>query len=86
MSLAGFALGFGIELLQLAECALTGGFSTRVIDINDVICNFLGVVIGYTILYCIARTISTFSCEKENRFLTYSLTIMGEISKSRSTV
>ncbi len=82
MSLIGFLLGFGIELLQLAECALTGGFSMRVIDITDVICNFLGVVIGYFILYFIAKVISISPSEKGNRFLTYSLTIMGEISKN----
>ncbi len=83
MSLVGFALGLGIELLQLAECALTGGFSTRVIDINDVICNFLGVVIGYIILYFFAKAISIIPDENDNRLLTYSLTIMEEISKGK---
>ena len=82
MSLIGFLLGFGIELLQLAECALTGGFSSRVIDITDVICNFLGVVIGYFILYFISKVISKTPDEKDNQLLTYSLKVMGEISKN----
>lgn len=84
ISLVGFILGLGIELLQLAECVLTGGFTTRVIDITDVICNFLGVVIGYIILYLFAKAISIIPNGKDNRLLKYSLTIMNEISKKKT--
>lgn len=40
------SVGFGIELTQLA-ISLALGYTYRYIDINDVIMNTLGVLIGY---------------------------------------
>lgn len=42
----GFSLGFLIEALQLLQ-GLVAGFTFRIIDIDDVIFNFIGVLIGY---------------------------------------
>lgn len=41
-----FAVGFGIELIQFM-ISLALGYLYRVIDINDVIMNAIGVLIGY---------------------------------------
>ena len=42
----GLLLGVLIESLQLAQ-GLFLGFTTRIVDIDDVIFNFIGVIIGY---------------------------------------
>ncbi|WP_307406767.1 VanZ family protein [Neobacillus ginsengisoli] len=46
--LLGFVISVSIELLQLVETMLSGGWG-RITDINDVICNVLGVTVGYLI-------------------------------------
>jgi len=45
------AFGVAIECLQLA-ISLTLGYAYRVIDVNDVLLNALGVLIGY-VLFCV---------------------------------
>jgi len=48
ISILGVLLGVLIEMLQLT-IALIVGFTLRYVDINDVIFNFCGVIIGYGI-------------------------------------
>lgn len=52
--IAGCATSLFLEFLQFI-IALTAGFTFRVIDINDVIFNTFGVLIGYTIFIGFAR-------------------------------
>lgn len=62
----GIAFGFTIELLQLIISALLG-FTYRNIDINDIILNFAGVIIGYLFLmaysYFFIKIIKKFNIE-----------------------
>ena len=46
-ALLGIFTGIVIELIQYMETFLTGGFSYRIIDINDVIFNFIGCLLGF---------------------------------------
>lgn len=46
IAVLGFLLGVIIEILQLI-IALMVGFTTRYFDVNDIIFNFLGVLLGY---------------------------------------
>ncbi len=48
VALLGVLLGVTLEILQLIT-ALTVGFTFRYVDINDVIFNFSGVILGYLI-------------------------------------
>jgi glycopeptide antibiotics resistance protein len=52
--LAGLALSFGIELLQLLETQLFLG--TRAVDIDDLFLNSLGTVVGF-VIYKTIKTI-----------------------------
>jgi glycopeptide antibiotics resistance protein len=53
MVLRGLFFGAAIELLQLL-IALLYGFAYRIIDVNDIILNFAGVMTGYALLRGIA--------------------------------
>lgn len=53
--LAGLILGVGIELLQFV-IGLGYGFPYRVVDVNDALLNFVGVIAGYALLMIVART------------------------------
>lgn len=70
-----YGVGFGlcIELLQLF-ISLIIGFSYRTVDINDIILNFTGVIIGYWIFeffsYLFIKTKSFFNI-KNNELLDY---------------
>ena len=57
--LLGLCFGLGIETIQYLETFLTKGFSHRIIDINDVIFNFTGTVIGFFVLYVFSRLFIT---------------------------
>ena len=46
IAVLGFLLGVFIEILQLI-IALMVGFTTRYVDVNDIIFNFSGVLLGY---------------------------------------
>jgi glycopeptide antibiotics resistance protein len=56
--LLGFVISVSIELLQLVE-TLSGGWG-RITDIDDVICNVLGVTVGYLIYKFIFKIIDHF--------------------------
>jgi glycopeptide antibiotics resistance protein len=66
-----------IEMLQLVEALVQGGFSIRIIDINDVIFNSIGVVIGLLLL----KLISLIFLKYENK----DLNIFWQYVKQRAT-
>ena len=53
--LVALGLGFGLELAQLLIALLTGNGSFRVTDINDVLLNGLGAMLGYGLFRLIFR-------------------------------
>lgn len=53
--LLGMITGITIETLQYLESFLSKGFTTRIIDINDIIFNCLGTVLGFIILYGLSK-------------------------------
>lgn len=55
VTLAGMLFSCMIEALQLFEAVFTHGFILRVIDVNDLIFNTLGAVIGYLLLFVISK-------------------------------
>lgn len=52
--ISGGCFSVSIELIQFLESFFSNGFTLRVIDITDVICNVFGVIIGFEITYLIA--------------------------------
>ena len=48
MCISGFVFGVAIELGQLVS-ALYAGYTFRSVDITDVVCNFFGAFIGYSL-------------------------------------
>ena len=57
--LCGFAFSFAIELLQI--------FTYRATDVNDIIANTMGTVLGYCIFYiasCVIASVKRFAREK----------------------
>ena len=59
--------GFLIELSQLFQL-LVIGYTLRVIDVNDLICNAAGTVIGYFIFRAVRSGISIlYSKEKQKK-------------------
>ncbi|MGN7470688.1 VanZ family protein [Brevibacillus sp. SAFN-007a] len=73
MAVLGLSVGFTIELLQLA-IGLSLGFPYRYIDVNDVIFNFIGVMIGYmlfTIFSVIFIKVTKNSPIRNDPFLKY---------------
>lgn len=46
----GFLAGFLLETMQLLT-ALYAGYTFRIVDINDLIFNFLGTIIGYLVFF-----------------------------------
>lgn len=66
--LLGLCFGLGIETIQYLETFLTKGFSHRIIDINDVIFNFTGTVIGFFVLYVFSRLFIKMKEENLNAF------------------
>ena len=53
-----------LEGLQLTIGTLTG-YTERIIDINDVIFNFIGVIFGFSIFKGFVSLLNNFSSEKE---------------------
>ena len=47
----GVVTGITIETIQDLESLLCGGFTNRIIDINDIIFNTLGMLVGFLLLY-----------------------------------
>ncbi|MGW5983210.1 VanZ family protein [Bacillus mycoides] len=71
--LSGIVLGFLLENLQLLS-ALYAGFTFRYVDINDVIFNCMGVILGYGISKSFTLVYRTFIHKldiKLNSFLRY---------------
>lgn len=56
MLLAGIGFSSILECIQ-AIVGATVGYSTRIIDVNDIICNTLGAVIGYGLFIVFRRII-----------------------------
>ena len=76
-----FAIGFGIELIQFI-ISLALGYLYRVIDINDVILNALGVIIGFG-LYKIFSWVYLFLFDRLN-FSTEGVTgFLNDVVKPR---
>lgn len=75
-----FLIGTVIEMTQLL-ISLAIEYPYRSIDINDIICNFIGAVIGYVIFktasYKIVSLIDKFEL-KTNKFMEYVYTINKE--------
>ncbi|NIK11732.1 VanZ family protein [Alkalibacillus almallahensis] len=73
MATAGLLIGISLEMLQLIM-ALLIGFTTRYVDINDVLFNFLGTLAGYTLFKVFVRlfkmSIQKFNIQL-NSFLKY---------------
>ncbi|MDR1136620.1 MAG: VanZ family protein [Clostridiales Family XIII bacterium] len=53
--LIAFLSGIVIESLQLGIALVSGGFTFRTIDVNDVIFNFVGTLVGYVLLHVFAK-------------------------------
>ena len=69
-----------IESIQLIEGFISGGFTIRSIDINDIICNFIGVIIGFALLKVSARLYLKLEKEKLNSFWAYVYDICQAVS------
>lgn len=80
MMLLGIFFGLGIETIQYLETFLTNGFSYRIIDINDVICNFIGSVVGFLALYAFARLFVKWEEKDLNAFWNYVYKTCDSIS------
>ena len=61
---AGLAFGICVELIQLVTAFLQG-FSYRVVDTTDVICNFAGTLLGWLLIFGITGLIKKLGGEKE---------------------
>ncbi|MBJ7948911.1 VanZ family protein [Bacillus cereus group sp. N24] len=59
--LLGFTISVSIELLQLIESLFSG--SARITDIDDVICNVLGSIVGYFIYKITLKLAATFNMQ-----------------------
>ncbi|QWH17885.1 VanZ family protein [Bacillus mycoides] len=59
--LLGFIISVSIELLQLIESLVSGW--GRITDIDDVICNVLGSIIGYSIYKITLKLAATFNIQ-----------------------
>lgn len=68
---SGVCFSILIEMLQLVEALVQGGFSIRIIDINDVIFNSIGVVIGLLLLKLISLIFLKYENKDLNIFWQY---------------
>ena len=76
-AISGAVLGGCIELIQYIETFLTGGFTLRTIDINDVIFNCAGSIVGFILLYGVAQFVCHLNLndKKLNAFWSYAYRI-----------
>lgn len=79
-ALLGLAAGLAIETAQYLETFLTNGFSYRIIDINDVIFNFVGTVTGFLGLYLFSRIFLKLSRQDLNIFGGYVYDICASVT------
>lgn len=82
MALVGLAMGSTIEAIQYMQTFLTGGFTLRVIDINDVIFNFCGVIIGYFMLLTFSRIFMQYRKVQWSAIGNYIYGVCKSINKS----
>ena len=75
----GLFTGITIETLQYLETFLTGGYSHRIIDSNDVIFNFIGCLLGFLVLAVFSRLFRRLPKERLNSFWKYVHTVCGKI-------
>ena len=78
-ALLGLLTGIVIEIIQYLETFLTGGFSYRLIDINDVIFNFIGCLLGFLALSVFSCYFKRLSKEQLNSFWRYVHTVCTKI-------
>ncbi len=78
-ALLGLFTGITIELIQYLETFLTGGFSYRIIDSNDIIFNFIGCLLGFLVLTVFSNFFRRLPKERLNSFLRYVYTVCGNI-------
>lgn len=71
MGALGLATGCIIETLQYLEALWAGGFTLRVIDINDIIFNLMGVIVGYVLLILFSRIFVRYKDNEYNSFWQY---------------
>lgn len=67
-----------IELLQLLE--ISGIFNTmsmRIVDVNDIICNTIGGVIGYCLLFLISKISTKKLSNSKSKIILYAVDIMN---------
>lgn len=81
--ISGLCFSCGIELLQLIEALIAKGFSLRIIDINDVIFNTLGVLIGYVILKMFAKVYLKLNIKTVNTFFKYISTRCEKLMQNK---
>lgn len=65
--------GILIEFLQLIQLLLIG-YTLRIIDINDIICNFAGVLAGYIVFKSVKKAVENLSVKfnaKDNYIIKY---------------
>ncbi len=78
-ALLGLFTGITIEIIQYLETFLTGGFSYRIIDSNDVIFNFIGCLLGFLVLSVFSNFFKKLPKERLNSFWKYVHTVCGNI-------
>ena len=76
----GLSAGVIIETIQYLETFLTNGFTYRIIDINDLIFNFIGTVLGFLALYVFSRLFLKLNEKKLTAFWRYVYKICYSIS------
>ncbi len=80
-------LGFGLEFTQFILSLLLG-YSYRIVDVNDVIFNALGVIVGYSIFRVFAAfyiKVTTKREFKHNSISDYIRTISLRVQNNKST-
>ncbi len=78
-ALLGLFAGITIEILQYFETFLTGGYSHRIIDSNDVIFNFLGCLLGFLALSAFSSFFRRLPKERLSPFWSYVHTVCSNI-------
>lgn len=78
-ALLGLFTGIVIEVIQYLETFLTGGFSYRIIDSNDVIFNFIGCLLGFLALAVFSNFFKQLPKERLNSFWRYVHTVCSNI-------
>jgi len=78
-ALLGLFTGITIELIQYLESILTGGYSHRIIDSNDVIFNFIGCLLGFLVLAVFSRLFRRHPKERLNSIWKYVHTVCSNI-------